>query len=111
MPMIKTGTDDGLPRDSLSSSNFAENAASIRANRSQKLGLVMVDEFLPLEGVALMQMLERLLVIADIGKGFAQGEVQPDLVFGAVGFHLAGQVLHGRKCGSPADIRLEVART
>ena len=44
----------------------------------------MLDEFLPLEGVAFQQMLERLLVIADIGKGFAQGEVQPDLVIGIV---------------------------
>ena len=57
----------------------------------------MVDEFLPLKGIALQQMLERLPVIADIGPGLAQCEVEPDLLFGAQRFHLAGQVLHGRK--------------
>ena len=57
-------------------------------------------------------MLKRLLMISNIGEGFAQREVQPDLVFYRSNVYISpAKCCMAAKCGSVADIRLEVART
>ena len=75
----------------------------------KRLRLIVV-ELLPLQPIAVEQVVERLLMIAEIGKDFAEREAKPDLVLDIERFHIARELLHGSEAGVIGARRVAMAR-